>query len=213
MVKIFVEYGTPMRLHRLAKLVPALLTVIGSIALASGLFVAVITMTRTPANHRGIGLSNYGAIYVGADTCYTCHKDQPHDWLLELNAQPATSPVANPQAAVVDVRIHDALPQPEMKSATSANVLADQVGQISQHYIIATESDPALLPGQWTPQKNPPVGCNDCHTLSPAAEIAQIKAVELNCSDCHSQHEDRVNRVWGTHQPHDGIGIIRMQYG
>ena len=64
-----------------------LLAVIGSVAVAAGLFVAVLTMTRTPANHRGINRPA-GTIYVGANTCFTCHKDQDHDWSQMLNAQP-----------------------------------------------------------------------------------------------------------------------------
>lgn len=138
------QYGARMLAGsgRRVKLIPALLALVGSVALAAGLFVAVITMTRTPADHQGINMPLGGAVYVGDDTCFTCHKDQNPDWSLTLDAQPAAAPMANPQVIAVDINVREAVPHLEL-NATAA-LPADSKDK--QQYIIETEDDHVSLP-------------------------------------------------------------------
>ncbi len=108
-----------------------LLSIIGSVALASGLFVAVLTITRAPANHEGIHSPVNGAIYVGDETCYSCHAGETPDWSLKLDAQQAVaSPVANPQIALTDVNVHAELQRrPLASDATeSVSVSGEELG-------------------------------------------------------------------------------------
>ncbi len=190
MVRVFVGYTTPMlgRTQHIARSIQVLLTIIGSVALASGLFVAVLTITRTPANHEGIHPPVNGAIYVGNETCYSCHAGQAPDWSLKLDAQQAVaSPVANPQIALTDVDIHAELQRhPLANDATeSVSVLGDDPDRNSQRYVITTEIDPVLPPGHETDATIP---CTDCHTVEPSAEpIPETNQLTLDCGSDHSQ--------------------------
>lgn len=127
--------------HRV-RLITALLAIAGSAALATGLFVAVLTMTRTPANHSRINLPFGGGVYVGGDTCFTCHGDEDLDWSLTLEPQPAAAPIANPHVVAADVSAHVVIPHMEF---ANTNVLPENSGS-RQQYIIETEDDQGALP-------------------------------------------------------------------
>ncbi len=174
-----------LRTVQLARLVPMTLAVIGSLALTFGVFVAVLTMTRTPANHPGINLPLQGAIYVGDDTCYTCHADRDEDWSQMLFSQPVASPVANPQASVIDVNVHEGVPQVGIDSGESAEVKDDDAqfadSPDRQHYVIATENVSAHSPGTVAPkleQRDAPDGANKCaacHTIKPTVAAVRLR--------------------------------------
>ncbi len=194
MVRVFVGYTTPMfwRTKHLARSIQILLTVIGSVALASGLFVAVLTITRTPANHEGIDPPLSGAIYVGDDTCYSCHAGQDPDWSLKLDAQQAVaSPVANPQIALTDVDVHAELQRrPLASEATeSVGVLGDDPDRNTQRYVITTETDPVLPPGHETDATIP---CTECHTVEAAESMPETNQLTLDCGTERSQLARRV---------------------
>lgn len=184
MVRVFVGYTTPMfwRTGHIARSIPLLLTLFGSVALASGLFVAVLTITRAPANHEGIHPPINGAIYVGDETCYSCHAGEEPEWSLQLDARQAVaSPVANPQIALTDVNVHAELQhRPAAGDATeSVSVLEDDSERGFQRYVITTENDPVLPPGHETDTTIP---CTDCHTVEPSAEpIPETNQLNLDC--------------------------------
>jgi hypothetical protein len=156
------------RTGRTAQWIPLVLVFIGSLAFASGLFVAVLTMTRTYDDDRGISQPRHGVIYVGADTCFTCHKDQTHDWSLLVDSQPVASPVTNPQAALVDVAANESIPHLDLGSTVPILEAAAQPSD--PHYVITTENDQILHADQWSGDslKSKPLGwtaqCADCHT-------------------------------------------------
>ncbi|MCC6804232.1 MAG: hypothetical protein IT319_15225 [Anaerolineae bacterium] len=127
--------------HRV-RLITALLAIAGSAALATGLFVAALTMTRTPANHSGINLPFGGGVYVGGNTCFTCHGDEDPDWLLTLEPQPAAAPMANPHVVAADASAHVVIPHVEF---ADTNILPEN-NSSRQQYIIETEDDHGALP-------------------------------------------------------------------
>ena len=176
------------RTKHIARSIPVLLTIIGSMALAAGLFVAVLTITRTPANHEGIHPPVNGAIYIGDETCYSCHNGQPPDWSLTLDAQQAVaSPVANPQIVTTDVNIHAELqrPRPAADPTESVSRLEGDSDQNRQRYVITTETDAVLPPGH---EEDTTIPCTDCHTVAPAAEqIPETNQLSLDCESEHSQ--------------------------
>ncbi len=165
--------------NRAKQWIPLMLVFIGSLALASGLFVAVLTMTRTTNDDRGIQEPRHGVIYVGANTCFTCHKDQDHNWALLDNAQP----VAHPQIAPVDVTVSQTIPQLTPGSTVPVLEAADQ--STNPLYIITTENDQIRRADQWNVEhlKTKPhdwtAQCADCHTkptgtTAPAGWRAQL---------------------------------------
>lgn len=129
--------------RRRGKFIPALLAIIGSAALAVGVFVAVNTVTRTPADHRGINLPFGGAVYVGEDTCFTCHRDENPNWSLTLDLQPAAAPMANPQVVAEGVNAREVVPHLEVGGVAALPT----EGNAAQQYIIETEDDQSSLPG------------------------------------------------------------------
>lgn len=129
---------------RRSRLITALLAIAGSVALAAGVFVAVLTMTRTPANHSGINMPFGGGVYVGGGTCFTCHQDEDPDWSLTLDLQSAAAPMANPQVVAADVSAHEVMPHLEFADT----VVLPENNESRQQYIIKTEDDQAFLPGQ-----------------------------------------------------------------
>lgn len=152
---------TRSRTNRAEQWIPLVLVFIGSLALVSGLLVAVLTMTRTTEDDRGIQEPRHGVIYIGANTCFTCHKDQDHNWALLDNAQTIAHTVTPP----VDVALNQSIPQlapvPILEAATQPS---------AQNYIIATENDQVRRAEQWNVDhlKSKPRGwtteCADCHT-------------------------------------------------
>ncbi len=176
------------------------LSVVGSIALAAGVYVAVITMTRTPANHRGIGLPLHGAVYVGADTCFTCHENGNPDWSLMLDTEPVTSPVANPQGGLVDVSAHAQPPLVGGAATTSVAIIGAASAAVNQHYVVATENDHLRLPSPThppLPSSEASALCADCHADETAAGAVQLERETGACIICHPT----VSRVSHTAQP------------
>lgn len=129
--------------RRMGKLIPTLLAVIGSAALAVGVFVAVNSVTRTPADHRGINMPFGGAVYVGEDTCFTCHRDENPDWSLTLDLQQAVAPMANPQVVTAGVNASEIVPHLDIGGLAALPT----EGDAQQQYIIETEDDQSSLPG------------------------------------------------------------------
>jgi hypothetical protein len=84
-----------------------------------------------------------GGVYVGGDTCFTCHQDQDPDWSLTLDLQPAAAPMANPQIVAADMSAREVMPHLEL--ADTAVLPGD--GKSKQQYIIETEDDQVFLPG------------------------------------------------------------------
>lgn len=170
------------------KWIPLLLTAVGSTALAAGLFVAVLTVTRAPANHRGIGLPMHGAIYVGAETCFTCHEDGSPDWTLKQDSEAVTAPVAATPGGLVEVSAHAQPPQVSGVTITSVTILGAANTAVDQHYIVATESDPLRLPSPThppLPASESSAQCADCHASEPTAEAIHLERADKACTLCH----------------------------
>ncbi|MBI1259425.1 MAG: hypothetical protein GC204_18310 [Chloroflexi bacterium] len=163
------------------KWLPLLLTFIGSAAVASGLFVAVFTMTRAPAAHEGIRVPNM--IYVGANTCYTCHKDQDHNWSQMINAQEIARPLENPQSRTLEVN----LKTETVPLLMGASGVSDDVPRAdwreSQHYVIATEEGSLIVPSSEPTSKD----CKNCDRDATPETSANLPldTITATCMICH----------------------------
>ncbi len=164
---------------RTAKWLPMLLTLVGSVAVAAGLFVAVLTMTRTPVDHRGIGLS--GTVYVGESTCFTCHKDQTHNWSQMLSLDLITNPLANPQSGVQDVSVRTEVAPLLVGGGNTVEAAPSEDWDAGQHYVIATEDAAAPMSG--TPMPD-------------TSEDLRLNALDLTCTLCHTRQVIRPGGAW-----------------
>jgi hypothetical protein len=195
--------------NKLGRWLPALLALVGSLALASGLFVAVITMTRTPANHAGVGLTARGAVYVGGDnTCFTCHGDSDPAWAPASQPVPASHPsavgTAGTASGLVEVSARVQVPRVGGESITNVAVMGALSDTTRPDYVIATENDRAPAPGHAAPgfQASPGAGsearCAECHTEARASGVAagglHVQSAEGMCAICHTNTR-RVSRA------------------
>ena len=183
------------------KWIPLLLTFIGSAAVASGLFVALFTATRAPVAHDGIRMP--AMIYVGANTCYTCHEDQDHNWSQMINTQQIAQPLANPQSAMLEVNLKTET-APLLMGALGVfdDVLrADWLE--SQHYVIATEEGSVVVPGSDSASKD----CTDCDRDATPETSANLRQDMLTktCTICHLRQTAPTGRNFSNN--------VRSQYG
>lgn len=193
-----------MQVGRRSKWLLLLLTFVGSSAVAAGLFVAVLTMTRTPADHEGIELP--GTMYVGANTCFTCHKDQEHNWSEMLSAELITSPLANPQSAVLDVNVRTEVAPLIIGGTTASESAPFADWRESQSYIIAVD-DGAVGSNAPTVETSPmpqSSDCEDCDATPQTSEDLSLNALDVTCTVCHSRHV----RIAGA-----SVWAARAQYG
>lgn len=128
----------PLKYAHQSKTIPALLAVAGSVALALGIFFGVMSMTRASAGYHGGSLPLGGKAYVGGDTCFTCHADQPRNWSLLLETQPVTAPMTLPQVGAAASQIREVHLDPGAVAAFP---------QPGMDYVIKTERDQASLSG------------------------------------------------------------------
>jgi cytochrome c553 len=148
--EILLGYSSLMawRIRRTGKWLRMILVVIGSLALVTGSFVAIMTVTRTTASVHGTDTPFQGAVYVGANTCFTCHGDQGPDWSPKPSAQAVLIPPANPRAIVVNIVKSNG--QVAIQGAASAYTTEDVYDSSGdQRYVITTEEGYAFLPSQW----------------------------------------------------------------
>jgi len=186
---------------RKAKWIPMLLAVIGSIAVTAGLFVAVLTMTRTSADDPDIRPAD--TVYVGANACFTCHKDRDHNWSQMLNAERITNPVATSQSAVLDVNL-----RAETASLIVSGVVASENAPIedwrwNERYVIAMDDGNVVVPQR---ESVPiPNDCDeDCDASAQTSETLGFDTLDVTCAICHTKHL----RLADGH-----FAIVRAQYG
>lgn len=129
--------------HRVQWL-PITLAVVGSITLAVGIWVALVTIAKSPSSLHAAGLSFQRAIYVGSNTCFTCHSQQQQEWSLMRYDNPIGDPIA--RSIVWDTAMRRIAVNGSANAYTKdgENQASSQV--YSQRYIIKTEYGHVLLP-------------------------------------------------------------------
>jgi cytochrome c553 len=172
------EYGVLISLRHKALWLPMLLGVTGGVALLAGIFVAVTTPMK---ELRSPSLPLHGAIYVGANTCYTCHNDESGGGSLARSPQVFDNPlpvVARPQTG-------DEVQQINMDDmAYTTEEFPAQVGSSNpQRYVLRTEGGHTLLPSQWDSSElgiskpdEAAIRCGDCHAASRSSPYPQTAA-------------------------------------
>ncbi len=162
------------RKGHVAKWFPITLAVTGSFALLIGIFVAVLSIPRVvAAGHPGSNMPLQGALYVGTNTCFTCHDDQPLDWSLPLYAQTVVDPSEKPQA-VVNLKSGEQVQQMDAGEIVEAYTSSDEAtlkqNPSHQYYVIQTEDGHVVHPSQLdadvTQTGDRFSKCSTCHTTN-----------------------------------------------
>jgi cytochrome c553 len=127
-----------------------LLTIVGAVAILAGALIVVSSMTLGTPAYQTDDPSHESIVYIGTNTCFTCHSDTHRDGWHALHPQVIQNPVANPQVILADFSATQAVRQIDAGSETRA-FTADDVtyGGPSQRYIMKTEDGYAVLPGSW----------------------------------------------------------------
>lgn len=191
-VTLGVGEANRVRTHRLSKWVPMLLTLVGSLALASGLFVAVLTVTRTPAKHDGVGLTARGAVYVGGggDTCFTCHSENDPVWSIASQPVPASHPATGAASGLVEVSARVQAPRIGGEPITNVQVIGTSSDTVMPYYVIATENDSPSVSSQSQPgiQASPgnEARCAECHSKAHTSDALRLQRAEGACIICHT---------------------------
>jgi cytochrome c553 len=148
------------------------LAVIGSIALLVGIFVAVLSIPRVvSAVHPSSNLPLQGALYIGTNTCFTCHGDKPLDWSATLYAQMVAVPSEKPQA-IANLKAGEQVQQIDAGEIVDAYTTQDEdrakTNSFQQNYVIQTEDGyvvhPSLRTTRETSLEDSFTKCSICHT-------------------------------------------------
>ncbi len=175
MMKLVLDYTEliPQRKGRIATWFPITLAVTGSFALLVGIFVAVLSIPEVvAAGHPTVKVpSQQGAMYIGTNTCFTCHGERPWDWSLTLYTQTIVDAPEKPMA-VANLKPGVQVQQINTDEMVEAYTTADNVGArqdpTRQYYVIKTEDGHILLPSQKNAEEantDDALGqCMTCHT-------------------------------------------------
>lgn len=153
------------------------MAVTGSLTLLAGLVVVALSIT-VPAKINVRTSSLNEAVYVGANTCYTCHNDQPDGWSETLSPRLMRNSVIAPRTDIPILQTGQASEQIILnvlaKAYTSNALESTNQSENLQHYVIQTEAGDVLLGTRWTDFPNPPertsaspdllASCMDCHS-------------------------------------------------
>ncbi len=172
---------------RMAKWFPVSLALTGSLALLIGIFVAVLSIPEVVAGgHLGGNVLMPGALYVGTNTCFTCHGDQPLDWSLTLYAQTVVDPLQKPMVmtnlgADDEIRVVDVGDMVE--AYTTEDQLTTDHNLFGQYYVIQTEDGHTVFPKQQYEDEAEPgnslTNCGTCHTAGGATKAVEIATIRL----------------------------------
>ncbi len=175
------------RKGRIAKWFPITLAVIGSVALLIGIFVAVLSIPRVvAAGHPGSNMPLQGAMYVGTNTCFTCHGDHPLDWSLPLYTQTVVDPSEKPEA-VVNLKSDEQVQQMDageiVEAYTSGDEATPRQNPSHQYYVIQTEDGHVVHPSQLNADAGQ-MGdrfskCSTCHTAELGVKPSKNQDVGL----------------------------------
>lgn len=150
---------------------PMTLAVIGSIALLVGIFVAVLSIPRVvTAGHPSSNLPLQGALYIGTNTCFTCHGDKPLDWSAALYAQMVAVPSEKPQV-IANLKAGEQVQQIDAGEIVDAYTTQDEDrstnNSFQQNYVIQTEDGlvvhPSLRTTRETSSEDSFTKCSICH--------------------------------------------------
>lgn len=159
---------------RIATWFPITLALTGSFALLVGIFVAVLSIPRVVGTgHPASNMPLQGALYVGTNTCFTCHGDRPLDWSLTLYAQTVVDPSEKPQV-IVNLKSGDQIQQMDAGEIVEAYTSADEATlrqtPTHQYYVIKTEDGHVVHPSQQNAdglQSGDGFSkCSTCHTTN-----------------------------------------------
>ena len=161
-----------LRQGRVAYWFPITLVVAGSFVLLIGIFVAVLSIPEVVAKgHPVVNMPLQGALYVGINTCFTCHGDRPLDWSTTLYTQKVVNPAEKP-VAVANLIPGEHIQQIDANEMVEAYTTTDEIQQrensFHQFYVIKTEDGRVLLPDQLTTDgveaQESLAKCGTCHT-------------------------------------------------
>ncbi|MEZ4670580.1 MAG: hypothetical protein R3E39_21950 [Anaerolineae bacterium] len=155
--------------------IPPLLIATGSLALVTGVIIAIFSIQVMGNNRQELDIAPHNAVYIGANTCYTCHSNGTPDW----------SPVLNPQTLVMPLAVVTNYEPRQDERQIIINDLADAytiddslipaTDPFPQRYVIQTEEGDKVFSGQWTTNElgseettlgSPSVRCDSCHITS-----------------------------------------------
>lgn len=165
------------------------LALVGTIVLIVGVALTAapdpIQTRQLPASH----LLSDGVTYIGADTCFTCHRDTSDDQPL----QPITIEGAREAAKPVLTVAESGSRPVEMGGATTPYMAGALNRHDPQRYLMQTGDGFTILPGVWNRaldawvQENPdgwPGECAGCH--SEALDVGvELPAPIGTCETCH----------------------------
>ncbi len=192
MTKLFLEKPEFMtlRIGHAVSWFPTTLAVMGSLALLVGIFVAVLSIPEVvAAGHPGSNMPSQGALYVGTNTCFTCHGDRPLDWSLTLYTQIVVAPSEQPQA-VTNLKQGDHVQQIDANDMVDAYTTTNE-GQSTgnsfhQYYVIKTEDGHILTPIQQnigdleTKNSDSLSKCTTCHNEDSESKLLGFETVGLS---------------------------------
>jgi hypothetical protein len=177
---------------RVKKCLPIALAVFGTFALIAGVLLAISSMTIPPTEPGSPHLPLHGAVYVGANTCYTCHSDKSHDWSLTSYAQTIVNPLAKPEIVAPNLKSTDREIQQivvgDLADAYTTEATHRLAGRPYLHYIIRTDDGHTVLPLRWnaldsesetTKAGASSIKCGGCHTISFILKHAGVGAIAL----------------------------------
>ena len=163
--------------------VPLTLAVTGGIALLVGIFVAVLSIPEVvSAGHPGSKLPMQGALYIGTNTCVTCHGDEPLDWSL-LYKQTVMNPAEKPHV-IANLQSAEQIQQIDAGDMVDAYTTTDEIpatdDMYHQNYVIKTEDGRLVLPQSKTDDvrlNDESSFCNRCHTIEVVWEPGNLRSL------------------------------------
>ncbi len=153
-----------------------LLAILGIMALIAGVLIIVSTVTVAAPADSIATVTPENIVYVGTNTCLTCHSDSHNDGWHALHSQVIQNSVVTPQAVLADFSAAQAVRQINTGSETHAYTARDVTYTVSSdsgsHYIMKTDDGNAVLPSYWVV------------TTGDVGEADSTDWVQ-NCSGCH----------------------------
>jgi hypothetical protein len=175
------------------------LAIAGALTLAIGaVLIATDTAASPSAIEPGDDQTGQNAVYVGSNTCFTCHPNEILHWDAAIHTAVIQDPVVNPAAALADFNSGAAIRQLEINGETRAYTAQDIAfimnGEDRQRYVMRTEDGFALLPGQWNSAERRWINaepsdwlgeCAGCHTTGFSLATGTFVDIGVTCEACH----------------------------
>ena len=129
--------------------------VVGVAVIASAIVAVLSSTVPLAANYRGsIGLKQV-PVYVGSNTCFTCHDEQPHEWSPLVAAQTARPALVHPRPLAPEAGRGETARLVEVGSMVDAYTVGSSASETTvrnqpqPHYLIKTEDGLTLPLSRW----------------------------------------------------------------